>query len=108
MAIGRTLGFVVAALMIGMVTVAAQAPGRWVTDKFAPLPDPEEEYTAATANNRLYLIGGNRGGRPQWPRVVLEYDLAADKWTHKKQVPFSADHMAAAESRSKIYLFGGQ
>ena len=39
-AIDRTLGVVVAALMIGMVTVAAQAPGRWVTDKFAPLPDP--------------------------------------------------------------------
>ena len=108
MAIGRTLVLVVAALMLGTLTIAAQAPGRWVTDKFAPLPDPEEEYTAATANNRLYLIGGNRGGRPQWPRVVLEYDLAANRWTQKKQVPFSGDHMAAAESGGKIYVFGGQ
>ena len=56
----------------------------------------------------MYLIGGNRGGRPEWPRNVLEYDLAANKWSAKKQVPFSGDHMAAAESGGKIYVFGGQ
>ncbi len=108
MAVGRTIAAVAAALMLGTLTVLAQAPGRWVTDKFAPLPDPEEEYTAVTANDRLYLIGGNRSGRPQWPRIVLEYDLAADRWTSKKPVPFSADHMAAAEAGGKIYVFGGQ
>jgi N-acetylneuraminic acid mutarotase len=108
MAIGRRIAAVAAALMLGTLTLLAQAPGRWVTDKFAPLPDPEEEYTAASTNGRLYLIGGNRGGRPQWPRVVLEYDLAANRWTSKKQVPFPGDHMAAAESGGKIYVFGGQ
>jgi N-acetylneuraminic acid mutarotase len=99
-----------AVALVGLLapSLLAQAPGRWVTDKFAPLPDPEEEYTAVTANGRLYLIGGNRGGRPQWPRVVLEYDLAANRWTPKKPVPFSGDHMAAAESGGKIYVFGGQ
>ena len=56
----------------------------------------------------VLLIGGNRGGRPQWPRVVLEYDLASNRWTTKKPVPFSGDHMAAAESGGKIYVFGGQ
>jgi N-acetylneuraminic acid mutarotase len=108
MVAGRTIAAVGAVLMLGTLTVLAQAPGRWVTGKFAPLPDPEEEYTAATANGRLYLIGGNRSGRPQWPRIVLEYDLAADRWSSKKQVPFSADHMAATESGGKIYVFGGQ
>ena len=108
MAIGREIAAVVAALMLGTLTILAQAPGRWVTDKFAPLPDPEEEYTAVSANGRLYLIGGNRSGRPQWPRVVLEYDLAGNRWTSKKQVPFPGDHMAAAESGGKIYVFGGQ
>jgi hypothetical protein len=104
----RTIATVAAAMILGTLTLLAQAPGRWVTDKYAPLPDPEEEYTAVTANGRLYLIGGNRGGRPQWPRVVLEYDLASNRWTSKKPVPFSADHMAAAESGGKIYVFGGQ
>ncbi len=70
MALGRTIAAAAAALALGAATVLAQAPGRWVTDKFAPLPDPEEEYTAVTANDRRYLIGGNRGGRPQWPRVL--------------------------------------
>jgi hypothetical protein len=98
-----------AALILGSLTLLAQAPGRWVTEKFAPVPNPEEEYTAAsTSNGRLYLIGGNRGGRPEWPRTVLEYDLAANRWTAKKQVPFQGDHMAAAESGGKIYVFGGQ
>lgn len=107
--IRRTIAAAAAVLMLGSLSLLAQAPGRWVTDKFAPLPDPEEEYTAApTSNGRLYLIGGNRGGRPQWPRVVLEYDLAGNTWTSKKQVPFSADHMTAVETGGKIYLFGGQ
>lgn len=108
MAIGRTCVAVAAVLMLATLTSLAQSPGRWVTGKFAALPTPEEEYTAVTANGRLYLIGGNRGGKPQWPRIVLEYDLAADRWTPRKQAPFSGDHMAAAEFGGKIYVFGGQ
>lgn len=109
MATGRIFAAALAAtLMLGTFTVFAQAPGRWITDEFAPLPDPQEEYTSVTANGRLYLIGGNRGGRPEWPRTVLEYDLATDQWTSKEQMPFSGDHMAATESGGKIYVFGGQ
>ena len=88
--------------------VHAQAPGRWIVNKFAPLPTLAEEYTAVTSNGRLYLIGGNRGGSPQWPRTVLEYDLASDRWSTKKPVPFPGDHMAAAALAGKIYVFGGQ
>jgi N-acetylneuraminic acid mutarotase len=104
----RTVASLIVMFILGAFTLLAQAPGRWITNKFAPLPTPAEEYTAVTANNRLYLIGGNRGGSPQWPRVVLEYDLTADKWTAKKQVPFSGDHMAAASAGGKVYVFGGQ
>jgi N-acetylneuraminic acid mutarotase len=95
-------------LLVATVTLAAQAPGRWITNKYAPLPQPEEEYTAVVAGDRLYLIGGNRGGRPEWPRHVVEYDLAANRWTSKKPVPFSGDHMAAAALGGRIYVFGGQ
>jgi N-acetylneuraminic acid mutarotase len=38
---------------------------------------------------------------------VLEYDIAADKWTTKKPAPWSANHMALVEYRGKIYVFGG-
>lgn len=95
-------------LVVSSWTAFGQAPGRWVTNKFAPLPEPEEEYTATVASDRLYLIGGNRSGRPEWPRHVLEYDLAANKWTAKKPAPFPGDHMAAASLGGKIYVFGGQ
>ena len=44
----------------------------------------------SSTNGRLYLIGGNRGGRPQWPRVVLEYDLAANRWSSRNKCPSRA------------------
>ena len=72
--------------------------------KGAPVPAPEEEYWNATANGKLYLMGGNQGGKND---RVLEYDVAADKWTTKKPAPWSANHMALAEYRGKIYVFGG-
>ncbi|OFW00746.1 MAG: hypothetical protein A3I61_19500 [Acidobacteria bacterium RIFCSPLOWO2_02_FULL_68_18] len=96
------------ALVLATLTVLAQSPGRWITNRYAPLPQPEEEYTAVVAGDRLYLLGGNRGGRKEWPRHVLEYDLASDRWTTKKPVPFPGDHMAAAAFGGKIYVFGGQ
>ena len=80
----RMFAALAATLMLGTLTVLAQAPGRWVTGKFAPLPVPQEEYTAASSNGRLYLIGGNRGALPQWPRTVLEYEVAANRWISKK------------------------
>ena len=96
------------AFILGTFTLVAQSPGRWITDKYPPLPQPEEEYTAVVAGERLYLMGGNRGNRPEWPRHVLEYDLAANRWSAKKPVPFPGDHMAAAAFGGKIYVFGGQ
>jgi N-acetylneuraminic acid mutarotase len=98
----------VALVGLAALTLTAQSPGRWITNKFAPLPQPEEEFTAVVSTDRLYLIGGNRGQRKEWPRHVLEYDLASDRWTTKKPVPFPGDHMAAAASGGKIYVFGGQ
>lgn len=104
----RAVLSMVAALMLSTFTLFAQSPGRWITNKFAPLQQPEEEYTAVVSNDRLYLMGGNRGNRPEWPRHVLEYDLAANRWSAKKPVPFPGDHMAAAAFGGKIYVFGGQ
>ena len=76
--------------------------GRWV--RLAPMPEKNEEFNFATANNKLYVIGGNGDG----PKgLVMEYDPAADKWTKKKNLPFTADHMAVTEYNGKIYAFGG-
>jgi len=101
----RTLAAMAALITLGTWTALAQSPGRWITtQKFAAVPAPEEEYWNATANGKLYLMGGNQGGKND---RVLEYDIAADKWTTKKPAPWSANHMALAEYRGKIYVFGG-
>jgi N-acetylneuraminic acid mutarotase len=103
-AIQRSVAAVVAVLIVGTLTLFAQAPGKWLTTKFAPLPEPEEEYWNATTNGKVYLMGGNQGGRND---RVLEYDMASDKWTTKKQAPFSANHMALVGYRGKVYVAGG-
>lgn len=112
-ALCRSGAVVAVALVLGSWAVSAQQPrGRWVTDKYARLPEPGEEYTNVVVNDKLYLIGGNAvaltpGTRATHPARVLEYDLATDKWTPKKQAPFFADHMLAATMNGKIYIFGG-
>ena len=81
-AMRRAAAAVAIALTLGTwAAVAQQAPGRWVTDKYAKLPQPSEEYTNVVVNNRLYLIGGNAavftpGARATHPARVMEYDLA--------------------------------
>ena len=102
-AIRRGAG-VCAIITVAFATLAAQSPGRWLMQKGAPVPSPEEEYWNATADGKLYMMGGNQGGKND---RVLEYDVAADRWTTKKPAPWSANHMALAEYRGKIYVFGG-
>ena len=100
-----TIAATVASIVLVTFTAVAQSPGRWLTQqKFAPVPAPEEEYWNAVANGKLYLMGGNQGGKND---RVLEYDIANDKWTTKKPAPWSANHMALVEYRGKVYVFGG-
>jgi N-acetylneuraminic acid mutarotase len=108
----RILLVLLAGLAMSLATARAQSEGHWVTNtKFAPLPEPSEEYWSATANGKFYLFGGTAVGtgahRTPLPGRVLEYDPATDKWTSKKPMPHPADHMSVAEYRGKIYLFGG-
>ena len=97
-------------MLLVTLGVSAQVQGRWLTNKFAPLPQPAEEYWSTAANGKMYLLGGSAttvGGRSVLPGRVLEYDPATDKWTARKQMPHPADHMAVAEYRGRIYVFSG-
>src|ERR1041384_6665667 len=86
---------IAAIIALASLTGLAQSPGRWLTqEKFAPNPSPEEEYWNAVANGKLYLMGGNQGGKND---RVLEYDMAGDKWTTKKPAPWSANNRALTE-----------
>ena len=109
----RTSAALAIILLPGLWTVSAQqSPGRWDTEKYAKLPQPAEEYTPVQVNDKLYLIGGNAavltpGARATHPARVMVYDLANNSWTEKKNTPFFTDHMSAATSNGRIYVFGG-
>jgi N-acetylneuraminic acid mutarotase len=108
--IRRTLMALAAGLLALPLSVSAQAPGQWLKTKFAPLPEPAEEYWSAAANGKFYLFGGSpvrTADRTFLPGRVLEYDPSTDKWTSKKQMPRPTEHMAVTEYQGKIYLFGG-
>jgi N-acetylneuraminic acid mutarotase len=107
--IQRMFAVVATVLALLSVTARAQTQGHWV--KLAPVPRTAEEYQIAAANGKIYLIGGNEnpgtGSGIVSLGLVQEYDPTTDKWTKKKDIPFLSNHMAAAEYRGKIYLFGG-
>jgi N-acetylneuraminic acid mutarotase len=100
---------VAAFLILATLTGAAQMPGRWLTQqKFAPVPNPEEEYWNTVVNGKLYMMGGGRpagrGGETPQNTRVLEYDIAADKWTTKKPAPWPTNHMALTGYQGKVYV----
>jgi hypothetical protein len=107
--LGRNLLSVATILVLTTLTCVAQMPGKWLTQqKFAPVPNPEEEYWNTVVNGKLYMMGGGRPagrGNPTAQNTrVLEYDIAADKWTTKKPAPWPANHMALAGYQGKVYV----
>jgi hypothetical protein len=58
----RKLSVASAIVTLATLTAAAQSPDRWLMQKGAPVPAPEEEFWNTTANGKLYLMGGNQGG----------------------------------------------
>ena len=95
--------------VIGLTLLSAGAyaqalTGRWV--KQAAFPDPSEELVGATANGKLYVLGGYEPGAV--PKgAVYEYDPAKDTWIKKKNMMQPAHHMAIVEHGGKLYVFGG-
>ena len=90
----------------GQAIIHAQDPSlKWV--KAAPFPEPEEELYGASANGKMYVVGGfSSNGKPA-TAMVYEYDPGTDKWTKKKSIPVPVHHQAQTVLNGKIYFFGG-
>ena len=59
----------------GQATLHAQDPSlKWV--KAAPFPEPEEELYGATANGKMYVVGGFASNGKPATAMVYEYDPA--------------------------------
>jgi N-acetylneuraminic acid mutarotase len=79
-----------------------------VWTKKTPLPEKAGEFSFATVNNKIYLLGGSPSGENQPPPgIVQEYDPATDRWSSRKKMPVPAHHLAAVGFGGKIYVFGG-
>jgi N-acetylneuraminic acid mutarotase len=93
-------------LLSGALPTAWAQQSAWT--KGAPLPRKSEEFSFASANNKIYLFGGNPpGDQKAPPGLVQEYDPATNRWTAKKSMPVATHHLAAVGYGGKVYLFGG-
>ena len=100
----RLLRFPLAALLAASFLVSAAHAQKWSTA--APFPEASEELYGIGVGGKLYVFGGLA---PGWtPKgLVYEYDPAGDTWTKKKNMPLPSHHLALAEFKGKIYVFGG-
>ncbi len=106
----RRHAFIFLIVLVALASVTARSANaqQFAWSKKAPLPQKSEEFSFASANNKIYLFGGNPLGDQQAPPgLVQEYDPAADRWTAKKNMPLATHHLAAVGVAGKIYLFGG-
>jgi len=100
----RLLRFSVAALLAASFLLSPAHAQKWSTA--APFPEASEELYGIAAGGKFYVFGGLA---PGWTSkgLVYEYDPGADAWTKKKNMPLPSHHVALAEVKGKIYVFGG-
>jgi len=88
--------------------------------KLAPLPKPTGALACAGLGGKVYCSGGVRlpawskrsGLRPasevEQSNDLLEYDPAANKWTHKAPMPSQRNHHVLVAAGGKLYAIGGR
>ncbi|WP_445438740.1 Kelch repeat-containing protein [Dyadobacter arcticus] len=72
----------------------------WEVSEPENLPGKRHENAMATANGKLYLLGG-RGIKP-----VDEYDFKKDSWTSLSKTPLEMSHFQAVTYKNEIYVLG--
>jgi N-acetylneuraminic acid mutarotase len=72
----------------------------WQAIEPANLPEKRHENAMATANGKIYLLGG-RGIKP-----VDEYDPKKDTWRTMSDSPLEMSHFQAVTYKNEIYVLG--
>jgi N-acetylneuraminic acid mutarotase len=73
-----------------------------------PLPLAVNHSMAASANGKVYVIGGQTDTGSAYTNTVFEYDPATTNWTTKTPMPTSRSAGAAAVIGNLIYVAGGR
>lgn len=90
-----------AALLIALQWATLQGFGQiWTVSEPENLPEKRHENAMATANGKLYLLGG-RG-----IKAVNEYDFKKDAWSALAPSPIEMSHFQAVTYKNEIYVLG--
>ena len=84
-------------------TRSTSSQGSW--SKKASMPIQIGEVTVATANGKIYAIGGSTADRVD-EQLNQEYDIATNTWRNRAQLPRGLTHAAATSLNGKIYVVG--
>ncbi|MCL6589590.1 MAG: hypothetical protein K6U80_06515 [Firmicutes bacterium] len=77
--------------------------GKWVSK--ANCLTPRYNVGFATANDKIYIIGGYGNGN--YSNVVEEYDPSANFWTYRAALPTARASLSAIAVEGRIYAIGG-
>lgn len=81
------------------------ATGRW---SYAPGPTPREHLGVATANGRIYAVGGRLGGTGSNLGFFEVFDPATGEWTSLQPVPEARSGTGLALAGGTLVSVGGE
>ena len=96
-----------AAFLVGLCWpfVVAAEPDSWTSQ--TGMPTARVFHGACSANDRLYVFGGQTMGGGAGIASVEEYDPATDSWRARADMPAPSLGMSVSEVGGKCYLAGG-
>jgi hypothetical protein len=95
--------FIIANLLLGLITTNLKAEGTWV--RKTDMPTPRDFLGTAVVDGIIYAIGGT--SNQVLVPTVEAYDPATDTWTKKADMPESRAFLTTNVVNGKIYAIGG-
>jgi N-acetylneuraminic acid mutarotase len=94
---------------VTVATVQVYDPSSNTWSFTTPLPNRLNHQMPASANGRLYIIGGQSdSGSTSFVNTVYEYDPVSTDWTQRAPMPTARSAGAAAVIGNRIYVAGGR
>lgn len=96
----------VAILCLTRLGLAVDHPGTW--RELSPMLRPRQELPITHLDGKLYAAGGmNSGSCCNALTDFDEYDIAADTWRERAELPIAVNHTVLCALEGKIYAMSG-
>ena len=85
------------------------AANNWQKKTDFPSYHIQNPMNAAIVNDKMYFVGGYRGGynTQLYSNVVSEYNITTNTWTQKNNFPYTGGYIFTTVHNNEIYAFGG-